>query len=158
MILYSPDNETERPVISRNINTSLWHRIDVLCNNGTYTYRYNKINSTDNSILRAWNNANSHEGFFIECPDCYRNIKIAFIGYLDHYPTDEELLKSDIDCDEILSKIKATEEYDYTNSCKWLKNSESAVYDVEKTFRIYNNFSGDNSIFNWMNIQMLDRG
>lgn len=158
LILYSPDNETERPVISRNINTSLWHRIDVLCNNGTYTYRYNKINSTDNSTLRAWNNANSHNGFFIECPDGYRNIKVAFIGYLDHYPTDEELLKSDIDCDEILSKIKATEKYDYTNSCKWLKNSESVVYNIESNFRIYNNFQGNNAIFNWMNIQRLERG
>ena len=82
-----------RPRILNSCANDTWHHIDVICTNGSYSYRYNEAPAQAGED-EYWSSTVS-TGFKVKCIESYREVEIAFLGFINHTPTAAEIAAAD---------------------------------------------------------------
>ena len=101
--IYSTNGE-ERPILYADYDIGKWHRIDIFKFFGTYLYRYNKQVKVSSDV-EYWSAAAPTGLFMRNTTEYYYSIDVAFLGYLDHFPSSSELQLLDISVDSIYNQL-----------------------------------------------------
>lgn len=97
---------SNRPRLVADNSDGKWHHIDVICNNGSYSYRYNGAAGTsgDNEY---WS-ATQPSAFFMRCTtNAYSKLQVAFMGYMQRVPSSLDLYLADLYTGNIMQKLES---------------------------------------------------